>query len=494
MSLWLSDAEGNTIFVNQTWIDWTGRPFEMNLGLGWLNAIVAEDRKYASDNFLKAFEKRKFLEMDFRIIRKEGEIRWCTATGSPFYNSEGEFEGYAGSLVDITERKIAEQKLESQNILISTITNNTFQGMLMMNDQQVCTYMNPAAEQMTGYKLAEVQDKPLHYYVHHTKPDGSHFPIEECPIDRALPTKSQTRGEDVFVHKDGHFYPVAFVASPIVENGISKGTVIEVRDTTQEKQMQEELRMQEAKAKEMLELKVKERTADLERSNYELLQFASVASHDLKEPLRKISIFSQLLKEKVEGTTDAASDRYLNTIIQSSGRMSKLIDDLLSFSRLSQTAIEFAPVDLNQLLQDIVHDLEIPIAEKNATLEIGSLPVVEGIAIQLGQVFQNLIANSLKFAHPDRHPFISIHCEHITFEDRPACLLHYSDNGIGFKQDYADKIFEIFQRLHTKDKYEGTGVGLAIVKKIVSLHNGTIRAKGKDGEGATFEILLPLNR
>jgi light-regulated signal transduction histidine kinase (bacteriophytochrome) len=109
-------------------------------------------------------------------------------------------------------------------------------------------------------------------------------------------------------------------------------------------------------------------------------------------------------------------------------------------------------------------------------------------------VFQNLIANSLKFAHPERHPFIEIHCEHLTQENRDFCRIHYRDNGIGFKQDYAEKIFEIFQRLHTKDKYEGTGVGLAIVKKIVSLHNGTICATGKEGEGAVFEITLPVKQ
>jgi PAS domain S-box-containing protein len=494
VTLWMSDANGNINYVNQTWIDWTGKPFAEHLGQGWTNAIIEEGRENAKNSFLKSFEKREVFETDFRILRKDGEIRWCTANGSPYYNAAGEFEGYAGSCVDITERKEAEQKLESQNVLISTITNNTLQAMLMMNDKQVCTYMNPAAEQMTGFKLEEVQDKPLHYYVHHTRPDGSHFPIEECAIDRALPTKSQTQGEDVFVHKDGHFYPVAFVASPIIENGVPKGTVIEVRDTTEEKRLQEELRIKESRAKEILELKVKERTADLERSNYELLQFASVASHDLKEPLRKISIFSHLLKDKNEALLDTSSQKHLNNIIHASGRMSSLIDDLLTFSRLSQANIEFYPVDLNELLQGIVQDLEIPIQEKGATIEIGPLPVVEGISLQLGQVFQNLISNSLKFTYPERPPLIQINAGVEWEGNREVCKLLYQDNGIGFKQEYADKIFEIFQRLHTREAYEGTGVGLAIVKKIITLHNGEIKAYGKEGEGARFELLLPLEQ
>ena len=494
VTLWMSGNQCNIIYVNQTWIDWTGKPFEAHLGGGWTKAIIDEDREQAVKSFGQAFEKRKFFEADFRILRKDGEVRWCNATGSPYYSLEGQFEGYAGSCVDITDRKMAEKKLESQNILIRTITDNTFQGILMMNDKQVCTYMNPAAELMTGYKLSEVQEKPLHYYVHHTRPDGSHFPIEECAIDRALPTRSQTQGEDVFIHKDGHFYPVAFVASPIIENGIPRGTVIEIRDTTEEKQLQEKLREKETRAKEILEQKVKERTSDLERTNYELLQFASVASHDLKEPLRKISIFSQMLHDKLEGSLDDSADRYLSNIRQSAGRMSKLIDDLLSFSRLSQSNIVFAPVHLNQLLQDILADLEIPITEKGATVTIHPLPVIEGISIQLGQVFQNLIANSLKFAHPNRKSLIEITADYLTLEKRDYVLIHYKDNGIGFKQEYANKIFEIFQRLHTKDKYEGTGVGLAIVKKIISLHNGTIRATGVEGEGAMFEIMLPIHQ
>ncbi|RYZ30998.1 MAG: PAS domain S-box protein [Chitinophagaceae bacterium] len=494
VTLWMSNAQGETIYVNQTWIDWTGRSFESNVQLGWLDAIVEEDRQLAVDNFYFAFQKRKFFEMDFRIRRKDGETRWCTASGSPFYTSDGKFEGYAGSLVDITDRKEAEQKLESQNVLISTITNNTFQAMLMMNDKQRCTYMNPAAELMTGYKLEEVQEKPLHYYIHHTKPDGSHFPIEECPIDRALPTKSQTQGEDVFVHKDGHFYPVAFVASPIIENGVPKGTVIEVRDTTEEKRLQEELRRKEVRDKEVLELKVKERTADLERSNYELLQFASVASHDLKEPLRKISIFSNLLKDKHGESLESASQRYLENIIQSSGRMSNLIDDLLTFSRLSQTNIEFHPVDLNELLKGIVHDLEIPIQEKGATINISNMCVVDGISLQLGQVFQNLISNSLKFSRPNEASVINITSGISTINSEQWCIIHYQDNGIGFKQEYAGKIFEIFQRLHTREKYEGTGVGLSIVKKIITQHNGDIKAFGEEGKGARFEISLPMKQ
>ena len=401
------------------------------------------------------------------------------------------FGGYAGSIADTTERKAAEQKLASQNTLINTITNNTQQALFLMNDRQVCTYMNPAAEQMTGFKMEEVRDKPLHYYIHHTHPDGSHFPIEECAIDRALPTKAQTKGEEVFIHKDGHFYPVAFTASPIIENGVPIGTVIEARDTTEEKRIEEALRSKEKQAMLMLEEKVKERTQALEKTNFELLRFTSIASHDLKEPVRKISIFSKMLQDRLENNMDETSLKHLQKIIQSSDRMVLLIDDLLTISRLSNTQLRVEDVDLNKVVHEVITNLEIPIQEQNARIELENLPTVKGVAIQMEQVFQNLISNSLKFSHKQRPARIHIGCEDSLLNGKEAVTIIYRDNGIGFRSDQSEKIFDIFYRLHNKEEFEGTGIGLAIVKKIIDSHQGTIRAEGKEGEGARFEIKLP---
>ena len=491
VTLWMTNDKAKTIYINKTWLDWMGGTMEHHLSGGWINAILPEDREKAREEFYTAFQHRRIFTSDFRITRRNGEVRWCSTHGTPYYHKDGSFGGFAGSLTDITERKMTEEKLASQNVLINTIANNTLQALFLMDARQFCTYMNPAAEQMTGFKLEEVQEKPLHYYVHHTHPDGRHFPIEECPIDRALPTKNQTQGEEVFIHKDGHFYPVAFTASPIIENGVPIGTVIEARDTTEEKKMQEELRHKEKMTLDLLEQKVKERTSELEKSNYELLQFTSVASHDLKEPVRKISIFSRLLKDKIGTTLESSLSRYLNSIISSSERMVRLIDDLLSFSRLSQTNVLFERVDLNSLLHQIMDDLEIPIKEKDAHIEVQPLPVIEGNPLQLGQVFQNLISNSLKFAHIERKPIITIGAERLTQHKETYYKITYHDNGIGFSPEQAEKIFEVFYRLHTKDKYEGTGVGLAIVKKIISLHKGNVRAKGVENEGVVFEIILP---
>ena len=491
VTLWMTNQRGETIYISKAWTDWAGGSISSHLGHGWINAIVPEDRDRVVKEFEIAFQGRKVYSIDFRIRRKTGEIRWCSTHGSPYFNTDGNFGGFSGSITDTTERKLAENKLSSQNTLINTIANNAQQALFLMNDKQICTYMNPAAEQMTGYTLEEVKEKPLHYYVHHTHPDGRHFPIEECPIDRALPEKAQTKGEEVFVHKDGHFYPVAFTASPIVENGIPIGTVIEARNTSEEKRIQQELRDKEKQAMQMLEEKVKERTSELEKINYELLQFTSVASHDLKEPVRKISIFSKMLKDKLQVELDAASLKYLNNIITSSDRMAQLIDDLLSFSRLSSPA-EFENVELDKLVNQVTSDLEIPIKEKGAEITKENLPTIKGIPVQLGQLFQNLVSNSLKFAHPDRNVKIHISADETKLENKRAVKITYTDNGIGFRPEQGEKIFEIFYRLHHKDQYEGTGVGLAIVKKIVALHSGVIHANGKENKGASFEIILPM--
>lgn len=484
--LWMTNEKGETIYINQTWLDWSGSSYEDSLQYGWINFIVEEDREAAGAAFMRNFEKRNIHQFDFRIRKRDGSTAWVSSYGTPYYGPNGSFGGYAGSLTDITERKLSEQKLQSQHVLINTITNNTQQALFMMDDRQVCTYMNPAAEAMIGYKLEEVRDKPLHYYIHHTHPDGRHFPLEDCAIDRALPTKMQTQGEEVFIRKNGEFFTVAFTASPIIENGIPIGTVIEVRETTEEKRIQEELRQKERQAMELLEQKVRERTQELEKINYELMQFTSVASHDLKEPVRKVSIFSDRLRE-LAASENEEFHKYLNNIMASSKRMARLIDDLLAFSRVSQAQQELSVVDLNTLMQQILDDLQIAIAEKKATVSFDNLPVVKGVDLQLGQVFQNLISNSLKFSEPHRPPVITIKatCAH------GLCRIVYKDNGIGFNADAADRIFNIFERLHPKDKYEGTGIGLAIVKKIIGMHGGTITAKGYEGKGAEFVITLP---
>ncbi|WP_428657314.1 hybrid sensor histidine kinase/response regulator [Runella sp.] len=258
-------------------------------------------------------------------------------------------------------------------------------------------------------------------------------------------------------------------------------------------------------ATELLEQKVELRTKELltkneelERTNHELQQFAWVVSHDLKEPLRKIQILNDMIKEKYlkENTTAVTLvDRSIN----SSARMSKLINDLLEYSQLSVSA-NFQPTDLNVLFNELLIDFDEVIRAKNAQILVGKLPVLEIIPSRIRQVFQNLISNALKFSKSDVQPVIKLSAEFIKTKeidgepspDGKYCRIELTDNGIGFDEKFLDRIFVIFQRLNERTSYEGTGIGLAIAKKNIDMHNGLISAKSRLNEGAMFIIVLPV--
>jgi signal transduction histidine kinase len=243
----------------------------------------------------------------------------------------------------------------------------------------------------------------------------------------------------------------------------------------------------------------------LKHSNEELEQFANVASHDLQEPLRKILAFIDRLKIKNADVLSEESKSYFDRIVNSAYRMRTLINDLLSYSRVGNGQLETVTVDLNKQLKEVLTDLEMVIQQKKATISLGKLPVIEGREVQLQQLFQNLISNSLKFSYPLRTPVIEVTSDYIegpngkeiseaTITPDSFCRIKIKDNGIGFEEQDADKIFRIFYRLHGRSEYEGSGIGLAICKKIVDNHHGTIIADGNPGIGSTFIIVLPLKQ
>ncbi|WP_207513990.1 sensor histidine kinase [Longitalea luteola] len=257
----------------------------------------------------------------------------------------------------------------------------------------------------------------------------------------------------------------------------------------------------------LLEFKVEERTKDLlqlnkdlENRNAELAQYAYLASHDLQEPLRKIITFIKIIEEKyLAGIPEAKQE--ISKVIASSERMRNLINALLSYSRLSAASL-FTTVNLNEVIKDAVADLEITVKEKQASINVCTLPDIEAIPGQMRQLFQNFLSNALKFSKKDVPPEIKIYSEFVDELSLDAgsrnegryIRIHISDNGIGLDESYIDKIFVIFQRLHGKTQYEGTGIGLAIVKKIVENHNGLIGVNSREGEGATFTIVLPIKQ
>ncbi|MEN2412411.1 hybrid sensor histidine kinase/response regulator [Flavobacterium mesophilum] len=258
-------------------------------------------------------------------------------------------------------------------------------------------------------------------------------------------------------------------------------------------------------AQDNLEIKIAERTKELvlkneelELKNHELQQFAWVVSHDLNEPIRKIQIFIKIIKD-LYLTTDAKAIDYVDRTIKSAERMQTLITDLLAYSRLS-AQVKPETTDLNVVLQEVLSDFDYLIDRKNAIVKTSELPTIDSIPSQLRQVFQNLIGNAIKFSGGNEPPLIEITSELIveksfdspTSPDGKFCRITVKDNGIGFDEIYLDRIFIIFQSLNDRQTYEGTGIGLAIAKKIIEKHNGLITAKSKVGKGASFIIVLPL--
>jgi signal transduction histidine kinase len=253
--------------------------------------------------------------------------------------------------------------------------------------------------------------------------------------------------------------------------------------------------------REKMEQLVRQRTRELNRSNDDLRQFAHVASHDLKEPLRKISIFSNRLIDEQHDVLNERGRNYLEKIQHASARMSSMVEGVLNYSIVNADLIAFEPVDLNAVMADISNDLELSIAQKNATLVYDTLPVIKGVPILIHQLFTNLIANALKFVKEDVAPRIEITHRPATPDElmkldtmlyEQFSCLQVRDNGIGFDPDYASQIFAVFKRLNAREQYEGTGLGLALCKKIVERHGGVIEASGKVNEGAVFTIWLPV--
>jgi light-regulated signal transduction histidine kinase (bacteriophytochrome) len=250
--------------------------------------------------------------------------------------------------------------------------------------------------------------------------------------------------------------------------------------------------------KQALEQKIRQ----LDKSNLNLQEFVYIASHDLQEPLRKISTFTGRLKSRFKEQLNEEGDMYLDRIIKSTGNMQVLLEDLLSFSRLSFTDKPFEKVDLDECLKSVLSDLEVKIEESGTTVESDPLPCIMGYGGQMKQLFNNLINNSIKFRKQDSPPYIRITAEKLnniasSESGQPlteSIKLEFADNGIGFEQEYSEKVFQIFQRLNGRSEYAGSGVGLSICKRIVENHKGTISAQSSPGEGAVFTVILPLTQ
>jgi light-regulated signal transduction histidine kinase (bacteriophytochrome) len=253
--------------------------------------------------------------------------------------------------------------------------------------------------------------------------------------------------------------------------------------------------------RKLAEEKMKDYARELEFQNQELQQFAFAAAHDMKEPLRKIQLYTTSILNNLSGQIPEKERDYLARSAEAVSRMQRLIDDILTYSRTSVGNEAMELVDLQQLLTEVRGSYLESMSETKAVIEFHQLPTVPGIPFQLRQLFDNIIGNALKYRHPDRTPHVTLTCEKIASPfftgdrqntSRNVYKISVKDNGIGFEQKYAEKIFEMFNRLHTRYNYPGTGIGLALCRKIVQNHKGNLTATGTPNQGATFHIFLPI--
>jgi PAS domain S-box-containing protein len=348
---------------------------------------------------------------------------------------------------------------------------DTMADALFVIDASGCIRVaNEAVHELLGYRSSDLLGRSIDH-IEQTAGDET---ISRTLRDLARrgPIRDQER---VLRRSDGSGIDVSVSISPVGEGDAREGAVVIARDIRARKRADERLRST------MLRL---------EQSNRELEDFAYVASHDLQEPLRKIQAFGDLLKGRHAAALDAQGGDYIERMQSAAQRMQVLINDLLSFSRVTTKAQPFVRVDLGKVASEVVKDLETRIHETGAHVEIGVMPTIDADPLQMRQLLQNLTSNALKFRREGVPPAVDVRGEILDGH----CRITVADNGIGFEEKYAERIFTMFERLHARAKYEGTGIGLAICRKIAERHGGEIRAHGRPGEGATFEVTLPVTQ
>jgi PAS domain S-box-containing protein len=381
------------------------------------------------------------------------------------------------SMAEELERNIRE--IEQTQQKFKGLLESAPDAIVIVGEEGIIQLVNNKCELIFGYKKNELIGYNVELLLperFRSAPDEQRKVFYDFPGVRSTEVGLELLGR----RKNGDEFPVEISLSPLnTEEGLLVTAAI--RDISEKKRLEKEIR----EANVTLEKKVKQRTAELEIKNKELEQFAYVASHDLQEPLRTTSSFVELLRKQYYGKIDDNANRYIDYVVQASDRMKTLIKDLLDYSRIGREK-QFEPVDCNIAFDEVMADLAKVIKENKAVIRAGKLPVVNAFPTELKLLFQNLISNSIKFQKPGIAPHIDIS----TTKENGHWHFQFRDNGIGIEKQYQQRIFIIFQRLHNRSVYEGSGIGLAHCKKIVELHGGTIWVESEAGKGSIFHFTI----
>ena len=612
--IWTLDKDGNSTYYNTRAREFTGyNEVDLHAGKSWQVAIHPDDIAMANSVVGNAVGQRIPYQMECRMMRADGEWRWLLSHGTPRFGNKGEYFGFVGSSIDITERKNTEQALEEsesrfRNVISTTpvgtailtgpemkieVANDVITRFWQRDHTVIGKPLTEAIPELIGQPfpgfLAEVYDTgvthidnaalayfvngegklvPAYFNYSYTalrETSGTIYGVLIMAIDvteevlskkrleesesrfRSLADQSpmfvflieadpsapvnywnktwleytgqsfdEARGrawegiihpDDIplvmaiyttaFKNQQPYFIPAirtkrydgvyrwhAFKGNPrYLADGNFTGYVGVGFDVHEQKVTEERL-----------EALVTERTKELQRSNEDLLHVSHVASHDLKEPMRKVKIFISRLEQHLDGRLDETGIRYIEKIHSAADRMFTMIDGVLTYSTINNLTQKPQPVDLNEVMKNIETDLEVLIQKTGAQFTYSGLPVIEGAPVLFYQLFYNLVNNAIKFGEAGVAPQIKITSEILMDDNRQFARLTLSDNGIGFEDGHAKMIFDAFTRLNSKDEFEGTGLGLALCKKIIERHGGSISASGVPGKGATFTIVLPVQQ
>jgi PAS domain S-box-containing protein len=503
---WMAEADGHIFWYNQRWYDYTGTTFEQMEGWAWQTVHDPAVLPKVMERWKGSIATGDPFEMEFPLRGADGHFRMFLTRIRPVKDPQGRVTRWLGTNTDISERKQAEERLagqaaklsrqadellrarlalETQTLMLQSVLNSMEEGLIAADENEKIIIWNPAANRIIGLTAANLpaKDWTRHYGLFRDD-TVTPFPPDQLPLARAV--RGEPSSAEMFVRNPelerGAWIEVS--GSPLKDtNGTLRGGVVAFRDITQRKVDEREIR----KLNEELEERVAQRTEQLQAANQELEAFTYSVSHDLRAPLRHIGGFSKILTEDFGPSLPKEAQGHLKRIEDGAHRMGQLVDELLNLARVGRHAVRLQSSQLNTIVDDVVCLLLPETVDRTVTWEIAELGTAECDPILIKQVFQNLIANAIKFTRTRKPAVIEISQR----LENGETVITIRDNGVGFNMKYTDKLFGVFQRLHRAEDFEGTGIGLATVKRIVQKHGGRVWAESEIDKGATFYFTLP---
>lgn len=466
----MRNLEGHGILAD------TGEPI-----LNWMDKYIhPNDQEKVIKATAEAIAYKSIFELEHRVLNSDGSLSWTFSRAIPVLDEQGNIIEWFGSATDITAQKEVQEIIKESEEKFRQLADLVPQIIWTGNPDGYIDYYNKRWYEYTAFNENEFGDASWVPILH---PDDAQIVMDFWyeSVQKGTPYQIEFR------LKNGNTGEYRWFLSKALPIKDKTGVITKWFGTCTDIHEQKTIT-------EKLESLVTDRTKELQRSNEDLQQFAHVASHDLKEPVRKIKTFTSRLEDHLQGKLDESATRFIDRIHVATDRMFNMIDGVLAYSKINADMQIPTFIDLNEVIKNIENDLEVALQKTGGKIEYHDLPTLEGALVLIYQLFYNLINNSIKFAKADTPPRITILSKIVVEHNISFAVITLKDNGIGFDPDHANRIFETFTRLNSKDSYEGTGLGLSLCKKIVERHGGKITAVGELNKGAAFTIILPLHQ